>query len=160
MMGWSGALQIYYARDSKCQFINKEIKPLFQEKGFSTSTKAFGSEFWYIKDSKPLAMGVMLVKKHIEGVGADFSTKMIDWDMGPYCSTNPPLKFLKRWAPAYLESLGIKELEDAASLINHKESFVAAWASACLEAGELLDTTSYIKDNYKRYKDFGLQSGK
>ena len=156
-MGWSGSGGYYSARDSMCKYVNQELKPELEDLGCITSTKNFGSEVWYMKKDNPLCMGVTKVRKHVSDGSAEFMTKTIDWDMGPYCSSLPPLKYLKAWSVAVLEALKV-EFEDAASLLTHKESFVQEWAKKGLEEGSFPEPAMFIKKNFKKYIDYGLEN--
>jgi hypothetical protein len=158
-MGWSGSIGYY---ESVPEYVKKELRPeLAERSNCLTSTKNFGSEVWYLKKDNHLAMGVILVQMKTYDGCKEFMTKMIDWDMGPYCRSKPPLKYLKKWAAAVIEQTRERIIEqgglsEVAKYLNHKEVFIRKWAAHVLEKGEFPDSEKFRTKYFKTYKDFEL----
>ena len=108
-MGWWGS---YYTGNTY-QYAKGEKKRL-ESQGFDVSVKAYGREMWVQKIDEAHKFGVIMVEKR----GEELMTKDIGYDMGPYTSTNPPKRMVKRWA---LATANAYALEDIPGVLNKYE---------------------------------------
>ena len=104
-MGWLGS---YYSGDTY-QYA-KIKKNRLEAQGFDVSVRAYGREVWIQHRQKLLNFGVIIIEKR----GDEMLTKEMTYDMGPYTSTEPPKRMVRRWAAAIVEGI---QLEDAAKAL-------------------------------------------